>query len=237
MLKLRRFSRGEKGSALKDFLSASLGFITSVSLVLLFVWGIGWSFYRHGAFDGFLSLIFPPYALYRGAAFFWEEPAWKEKYDLRTEELAMLIAYSTTQDPVYQLESRKYVDRVKRWLENVPEAEKRKLMNASSKFSESVELYLENLLFNIVNKSDKDPVSDPRIKSNEVVFMKIEGFSNVWNSIQKEANILEKFTTENNISQNVISENNKALFISKANALTASARNKMKETIDSIFDQ
>ena len=66
--------------------------------------------------------------------------------------------------------------------------------------------------------------------------MKIEGFSNVWNSIQKEANILEKFTTENNISQNVISEHNKALFISKANALTASARNKMKETIDSIFD-
>jgi hypothetical protein len=236
MLKFRRFSRGEKGSALKDFLSGILGFIVGMSVLLLFVWGIGWSFYRHGAFDGFLSLFFPPYGLYRGAASFWEEPVWKEKYDLRTEELAMLIAYSATQDPVYQLESRKYIDRVRKWLENVPEAEKRKLMNASSKFSESVEFYLENLLFNIANKSDKDPLSDPRIKSNEAVFMRVEGFSNVWNSMLKEVNLFEKLSKENNINQNVITEENRTLFVSKSNVLIAAARNKMKETIDSIFD-
>jgi Mg-chelatase subunit ChlI len=157
-------------------------------------------------------------------------------YPSATEELAMLIAYSATQDPVYQLESRKYIDRVRKWLENVPEAEKRKLMNASSKFSESVEFYLENLLFNIANKSDKDPLSDPRIKSNEAVFMRVEGFSNVWNSMLKEVNLFEKLSKENNINQNVITEENRALFVSKSNVLIAAARNKMKETIDSIFD-
>lgn len=226
-----RISYSAKGSGLREIFPAILGILVT----LLVAWGIIWSFYRHGAFDGFLSLIFPPYAIYRGSAFFWEEPAWKDKYDLRTEELAMLIAYSSNNDPVYQIESRKYVSRLKEWLSSVPKDEKEKLLHASNSLSVSLEIYLENSLANVINDSEKDPLNDPRIKQNEAVFNKIYGFSKIWDATINEVNIFDKFASESNLKDKYTDSEKKGIFISKAKAISASQREKMSSTIKSIF--
>jgi hypothetical protein len=54
-----------------------LGVLWYVLFAGLTIWGIGWSFYRHGPVDGAVALFMPPYAWYRGVAAIWEEPTWK----------------------------------------------------------------------------------------------------------------------------------------------------------------
>jgi hypothetical protein len=71
-----------------------LGRFLPTAIVLVYIWGIGWTFHRHGADQAALAFMIPPYGVYRAVASIWDEPEWKEKYDVRTEQLAVAIEYS-----------------------------------------------------------------------------------------------------------------------------------------------
>ena len=84
-MKLATTQRSGKLSA--DVVAPLIG----ICLALLTLFGIFWSFYRHGPGHGVASVLIPPYALYRGIAAIWDEPLWKERYNARTEQLALVI--------------------------------------------------------------------------------------------------------------------------------------------------
>jgi hypothetical protein len=67
---MKRFNRDRCGEAIGEVLEAILG----MGLVLLWFWGVGWSFYRHGAIHGGMAFVAPPYAWYRGVAAIWDKP-------------------------------------------------------------------------------------------------------------------------------------------------------------------
>lgn len=96
------------GSALTEALGSLWGFI----FLGLTLWGIVWSFYRHGPGDGIAAVVIPPYAWYRGIAAIWEKPAWKDDYDVKTEQLALVIENAVNTDPSYQIQSRSQCNRI-----------------------------------------------------------------------------------------------------------------------------
>jgi hypothetical protein len=217
------------GSAPKDMLFGLL----SIVLVLLYFWGLAWSFYRHGAGDGVIALLVPPYAIYRGAAFFWEEPAWKEKYGTRTEELAMLIAFSSTDDPTYQIESRKYMDRVRNWVGQLPDDERKKLLEASNAFASALEVYLQVTLNKFLDESSSSSSDEQQISKNKEYFMGIRGFSSVWEESIKQADLFQKFMSEEDFSKN---RNENEDYETKAKYIVSRYSTAMESTINSIFE-
>src|SRR5438128_2458760 len=67
-------SSGQRRPAAGAIVSSLIYFAFAVN----WIWGIGWTFYRHGSSDGFVALCVPPYAWYRGVAAIWDEPKWKK---------------------------------------------------------------------------------------------------------------------------------------------------------------
>src|SRR5881394_254147 len=98
---MKRLLRNRFGGTIDE----TIGAICGIGLTLLTFWGIGWSFYRHGMVHGAIAVFVPPYAWYRGVAAIWDKPEWKEHYDVRTEQLAVVITNSLNNDPNYQFQS------------------------------------------------------------------------------------------------------------------------------------
>lgn len=216
-----------KGSVISDLLPGLIG----IAFTLLYLWGLAWSFYRHGAIDGVIALFIPPYAVYRGAAFFWEEPAWKDKYETRTEELAMLIAFSSTDDPTYQIESIKHEDRIRNWVEHLPVDERKKLLQASNAFSLALESYLQKSLNNYLKSNSSSLIYEEKINANKEKFIDIRGFSRVWDESIKQADLFQMLMPQEDFIRN--SNENYEL---KAKIIVSNYKSKMESTIKSIFE-
>jgi hypothetical protein len=166
-----------RGAALTEALSG----VWAIIFYGLTLWGIVWSFYRHGPGDGIAAVVFPPYAWYRGIAFIWEKPSWKDDYDVRTEQLALLIENAANTDASYQIQSREYVQDLKKWIKRLPAVERERLQNASRNYGSAMHDYVYRFLSNMMDGSDNSHVDlDPTVQQRIERFKSIKGFANGW---------------------------------------------------------
>ena len=101
-------------------ISGYLSVLTSVALIGLCLWGIVWSFYRHGPGHGVAALFLPPYAFYRGLAWTWEPPRWREHYDIASEHLAQVVLAMPGSDVGQQAAVTEITASLKKYISALP---------------------------------------------------------------------------------------------------------------------
>jgi len=170
---------------MKERLSGLIVGITYLLLVFLTFWGIGWSFYRHSKFDGFMAMGVPPYAWYRGVAAIWEEPKWKEQYEDRTEIIGILIlADFSSSDARRSTDVSKLEKGAREWIETVPNEDRSILKEAASALAEARLACFRNVASSIITNTD--PCSGLDLQSLETRISVIPMLDNVWKKHRRE---------------------------------------------------
>lgn len=146
------------------------------------VWGIYWSFHRHGIIDGAISVVIPPYAIYRGVSSIWEEPKWKEEFDLKTEHIAILLESSGSNfsDPSMEARMSELKHDTKKWIKKLPKEEQKVLKNTAIYYGEALMAY-----FNAFKESERNGFKDDPFKLFNVLYLQdrfshISGFYRIW---------------------------------------------------------
>ena len=158
----------------------------AVVTIALILWGIFWSFYRHGMTHGVLSVVLPPYAVYRGIAAIWEPPEWREHYDWHTEFIATLILSSYDGKPRYknEYEMVRYTKKLNSWISKLPEVETDTLITASIAFGKALITYSRESIKILQPESYSDPVKANTVTRHLNEFKHISGYISVWNQFQ-----------------------------------------------------
>jgi len=163
-----------------DFLKSA----TSVVLPLLTLWGIGWSFYRHGPVHGVASIFIPPYAWYRGVAAIWEPPKWKEQWDENTELIGALLL--TVSDKDRQIDAVKYKDQTRRWIAEIPRVERERLRSATNALGDAIRQWQRNFAEDMLYGQKVRPLNDPTIVVFVERFKAIPGLLSAWKRLEAE---------------------------------------------------
>lgn len=158
-----------------------------VGIPVLMCFGIVRAFDRHGPGQGFLALALPPVAIYRGVEILWAEPEWKEKYDLRTDQMALLIVHSLSEDPEWQLASSEYKSKLKSWTATLPTEERKKLKRAANELVESFVEYIRNYLLAVKLDGDREAVETlPVVQQHVNEFSEVSSFVTAWNEVLRD---------------------------------------------------
>ena len=171
-------------SKLKDFISEGIGSVIGFGFIILTIWGIGWSFYRHGAVTGIAAVFVPPYAWYRGVAAIWEDPQWKEDYEEITEVVGTVIALSLHSEK--SLEIIKYKDGARKWIRSLPENERERFRVATESFGDAYIQYERNMIEDLTSVSLLRPITDPSVRVFVERFSHEPGLMSVWKKIESE---------------------------------------------------
>jgi hypothetical protein len=224
-----------RGSALTEALGSLWGFL----FYGLTIWGIVWSFYRHGPGDGIAAVLFPPYAWYRGVAVIWEKPAWKDDYDVKTEQLALVIENSASTDPSYQIQSRDYVQYLKKWIKQLPSSERERLHNACLNYSSAMRDYVERFFDAMMEGSDTSHVDlDPAVEQRVERFKSINGFATGWRRFVQDARAVKDLPHENNDNDSrdgSLTVADRAIAKNRVTTYLDGMSRKMESTIDELF--
>lgn len=175
-----------------------------IFIPLLTIFGIGRAFMRHGAVDGFIAASVWPWAWYRGVEVLWEEPEWKQAYDARTEQIALVMLHTLNDDPEWQMAEPEVVSALREWLEDVPEDERTKLKDLANELGLAfAELVEEVFSAKLNNESVPDPASVPSIKARLKRFSMVPGYATAWRDIVDEidavSSSLDGFANEEGI--------------------------------------
>ncbi len=230
--------------------SELVGSLFGLGLVLLFFWGIGWSFYRHGAGHGVAAVFLPPYAWYRGVAALSDEPKWKEKYDVRTEQIAILVIYSLNSDPDWQMSSRDYVQSIKKWLKQVPEPERHKIKDASREFGAAMTDFTQHYLLAMLDgDSQPHPENNPAIQARVARFSGVKGLSEEWRRLLQDTStmtdlmgVLRRGDTPKNLRLLRLSSDDstaadRTQIENRIRAVIQAMNTKVEQTVNDLFAQ
>jgi hypothetical protein len=210
---------------------------------LLTLWGIGWSFYRHGPVHGIAAVLIPPYGLYRGVASVWEKPRWKEDYDIRTEQIGMVITNAANSDASYQIQSRDFIHDLHTWVRGLPTAEHERLHEASQSYAQAVADYTRLYGSAIAEGAAKThPETEPVVQARLDRFKSIGGLWKAWNRLLEDAAAInwDTPTTEQQGTVDVADETTPTTsteFESRVRKYVDAATIKMERTIDELFSQ
>jgi hypothetical protein len=183
---MKRCSRYSSGESISEI----FGTIIQFGFVLLTLWGIGWSFYRHGAVHGVAAVLVPPYAWYRGVASVWDKPRWKEDFEVRTEQLALVIENAVNSDPTYQVQSREYIRDLKEWAKSLPASERSRVHEASRNYALAMGTYIQRYLSDIMaGKPNPQPELDATVQQRVERFRSVAGFANRWQEFVRDSSI------------------------------------------------
>jgi hypothetical protein len=214
-------------------MNKTLSNIFGVAIALLYFWGAGWSFYRFGALQGGVAVLFPPYGVYRGIASFWDEPEWKEKYDVRTEQLAIAIEYSVSNSRSDRSQSVEENHRLKDWINQVPPSERARLKEASRSYGLALvgcsRIFVLSL---IANRIDIHPCDNSAVLQRVALFQNIPGFMASWKKMTQEMNTYAKdvASRSNNIETDTMAQE-------RLEASQRAMNTKMNATIGEIFSE
>jgi len=164
--------------------SGLVGGAIGLFMVLLTIWGIGWSFYRHGPVHGIASVLLPPYAWYRGIAFLWDTPSWKEDWDEKTETIGAIIIMST--DKESGLSGIRYKNTARKWIDSLPKREKSDLRKAVDGFGDACTMYSRNLTQDMLLSSRVRPITDPSVEAFVSKFSMDKGLMRAWGQIKSQ---------------------------------------------------
>jgi hypothetical protein len=226
-----------RGSVASDILG-SLWYIGFTAFTL---WGIGWSFYRHGPGDGVVAILMPPYAWYRGVAAIWDQPKWKEDYGVRTEQLALVIENAVNNDPSYQIQSRDFIKELKSWLKSVPGAKRAELREASRNYGVAIGDYCQRYFTAMISGGDVSLVAlDPGVQERVDRFKSISGFAKGWSRFVKDSAALKDLGPSGDTSDlreggSSMSVADRAVVQNKLHTYLDAMAGKMERTIDDLF--
>jgi hypothetical protein len=147
-----------------------------------YLFGLGFSFYRFGAQDGAFSVIFPPYAWYRGISYLWVEPEWKEGWDLKAGNLALIVMYASSTEPQVQYELRQHESKVKEWLKKVPDQERMQLRSDADALGAAAMAFAQELVAQMSQGGtlEQSLIKSPSIQRHVKEFEDEKGFMEVW---------------------------------------------------------
>ena len=159
--------------------------------VFIVIWGIFWSFYRHGIIHGAVSIILPPYAVYRGVAAFWEEPKWKEEYEQKSDFISILILSSYNGRPLYknEYEMARYTNKIKNWISKLPRDEKEDLKYAAKAFGAALIAHSSEAARYHRSKTEDKPVNAESVEREVSRFSHLTGFMSVWDKSQSKRDL------------------------------------------------
>jgi hypothetical protein len=138
-------SQPEKAS-LSNRIGAFIGTLMTGSLVACYIWGTIFSFTRFGLADGALTLVIPPYAVYRGASWLWVEPKWKESWDHETKNMAFLVLMAPRDSLKGNPEILQMIKKTQAWVKTIPAVERQKLHARMQSLRHAVVQYTQLLL-------------------------------------------------------------------------------------------
>ncbi len=202
----------------------------------LILWGIYWSFHRHGPGHGVAAVFLPPYAAYRGVASIWEKPAWKEEWDENTEALGYVVAGSGN-----QLDTKQATDLVKaktdvrKWLREVPSRERTELRHATENYVNAIAQQGRNFMNDLVDGGVMRPSSDPSVAVFVQRFQNVKGLMAAWNRMQTETTTF--LAQSQREAQGLSPHDQQELFRRKALGLQAmeGSVGLMTATVDELF--
>lgn len=163
------------------------GFILILAFLLgaLDLWGVGWSFYRYGVGRGFIAVFVPPYALYRGIAYLWDEPKWKDNWDEHIESVgSFVITYRIDKTSPEMI---KYKNNVRKWICSLSEDKQQKLRSDIENLRSAYIQYYRNGMEDLLSCSDLRSITDSSIHVDR--FIHEQGLKSVWNRIKSQDQI------------------------------------------------
>lgn len=161
-----------------------LGGVLGIAIVALYIWGVGWSFHRFGAVQATMAFVIPPYGVYRGVASIWDEPEWKEKYDVRTEQLAIAIEYSVSDSQSDRSKSVEENHLLRDWIKQVSPDERIKLKEASRNYGLAIVGCSRAFATSLVgNQIDIHPCNNSDVQQRVSAFQNIPGYMTSWNKV------------------------------------------------------
>ncbi len=207
--------------------------ITILTLILI-IWGIFWSFYRHGLTHGAVSVVLPPYAVYRGIAAIWEPPEWREQYDWQTEFVAILLLSSYEGKPRYknEFEMARYTKKLNSWISKLPREEKDQLKFTTIAFGKALIAYARESIGTLQSKSDIKPIETGAVTRQLAEFKHLSGFNSIWSDFQKKK-ILENKALHKKID--IMEPADKNIFIEELSDSSGRAEFRINAKVKELF--
>lgn len=160
-------------------ISGYLSVLTSVALIGLCLWGVVWSFYRHGLGHGVASLFLPPYAFYRGLASTWEPPRWREHYDIASEHLAQVVIAMPGSDVGQQAAVTDLTASLKKYISALPAGKAVDLKLCAESLCDALFLHVAVMGFQSTGRPVRGTILS-ELEDAEAGFMKNPNFAKVW---------------------------------------------------------
>jgi hypothetical protein len=234
---MKRFNRDTYGGVIAD----ALGTLFYIAFILLTIWGIAWSFYRHGPIHGTVAFTVWPYAWYRGVAAIWDKPEWKEDYDVRTEQLALVIENAVNNDPTYQIQSRDYIKGLKEWIKTLPPGERDRVREASRNYALALGAYIQRFFSELMEGNDNpQPGLDATVQQRVEKFKPIAGFANRWQRFVQDSTPalkdLAKDDSDNGLrNMSSLTVGDRAIVENRMHTSLDTMAAKMESVIDELF--
>lgn len=217
--------------------------IVSIIGICVFVfhfWGIYYGFYRHGVADGVVTVFVPPYAWYRGASFFWEEPKWKANYYKYTQNIAILLEISYKSNDIRRDDKLKDMEiNTERWIDKLPKDKKQYIRNTANSYASAMINYNNNLYEQSKFGFNKNPLETKSVQKHLKNFNKVKGFSKIWNKYKAQReNVyrLMKDKIRNLDISNKVKFRNRIKRSEKINFLLNTTKKNLKQEIKTLFD-
>lgn len=161
--------------------------VLAVLLVLLDLWGVVWSFHRYGVGRGLIAAFVPPYALYRGVAYLWDEPKWKDNWDEHIESVgSFVITYRIDKTSP---EIIKYKNNARKWIRSLSEDKQQKLRSDIENLRNAYIQYYRNGMEDLLSCNDLRSITDSSIQLIVDRFIHEQRLKSVWNKIESQAQI------------------------------------------------
>ena len=225
------------GSTFSDILGGFWAFL----FYGLTLWGIIWSFYRHGPGDGLAAVFVPPYAWYRGVAALWEKPKWTDDFDVKTEQIGLVIENAVNQDASYQIQSREYVHDLHTWIKSLPAKQREQLHDASRNYGSAMRDYVDKFLSTMIAGGEDPPVAAELAARERVErFKSIKGFRAGWDRFVQAAGTLRDVPLAENAEDDVnksgmVTAGQRAIAENRMHTYLDGMSRKMESIVEELF--
>jgi hypothetical protein len=163
----------------------------------------------------------------------------KEDYDVRTEQLALVIENAVSNDPAYQIESRDYIKRLKEWIKTLPPRERDLGREASRNYALAMGAYIQRFFSEVMEGNDNpQPDLDATVQQRVEKFKSVAGFANRWQRfVQDSAPALKDLAQDGNDNglRNTLKVGDRAIVENRMHTYLDTMAAKMESVIDELF--